>query len=644
MGYLDNLNTQQKQAVVHKNGPLLVIAGAGAGKTRVITARILHLIESGVAPESILAVTFTNKAAKEMRERVEKLVGKRGGHAHGDPLPHVSTFHSLAVDILRENYRELGVSKYFAIFDRSDSLRATRQATRDAGYDPGQFEPRRILGTISKEKGNGVSFREFEARDHSYYESVVSDIWKMYDARLAEEKALDFDDLLLRTVMLLESRDDIRKKYQNRFVYIHIDEFQDTNTIQHRLARALLGKEQNICVVGDLDQCIYTWRGAEIKNMLHFEKEYPNTTTIRLEENYRSTSTIIAASNRIIEKNVNRPEKTLFTKNDAGEKITLYSAYDEADEARFVTKKVRELTEDGVHVNNIAILYRTNFQSRVLEEAFLDAGIPYHVLGTRFFDRKEVKDVLSFVRLAEGGESAADLARVVNAPPRGIGKVTLMRMTLGKESECTPAIRKKIADFRAILTDIKDTLMKKSPSEAIKYVIMRTGIEEHLVSGTEEDHERLMNVHELVTLAKKYDRLPRGQGIETLLTDAALATDQDELLRTKDGVKLMTVHAAKGLEFDVVFITGLEDGLFPYHGDDAEVRDPEEERRLFYVALTRARKKVFVTHASLRTIFGSEQVNIPSEFITDIDDELLHAEEERVHETGKTIYLDLDEL
>ena len=678
MGYLDELNTQQKDAVVHTSGPLLILAGAGAGKTRVITYRILHLIESGIAPEAILAVTFTNKAAREMRERVEKLLRTSGvvnrpaptrlraAHGQIEAPPHVSTFHALGVDILRENFRLLGISKYFTIFDRADSIKAVRGAIKDAGYDTGQFEPRRILGSISRHKGEGVSLSEFEARDHDYYEQIVADVWRGYEKKLRAEKAFDFDDLLLKTVELLRTDAEVRSRYQKRFTHIHIDEYQDTNTVQNEFARLLVGKENNICVVGDVDQTIYTWRGAQIKNMLEFEKTYPGTKIILLEQNYRSTKTIITASNRIIEKNNNRPEKNLFTENNDGEKITVFGAYGEADEAYFVTTKVRELVAAGTPINEIAVLYRTNFQSRMLEEAFLDEDIPYHVLGTRFFDRKEVKDILSFIRLALNPNSVSDLARVVNVPPRGIGKVTLMRMTLGKENECTPKIREKIAAFRKILETIKNTVIKQPPSEVLKTAIRATGIEVALAGGNEEEQERLGNIRELVTLARKYDLLPQGAGlpaaqgltasnaqagtaqagIEKLLADAALATDQDELTRNKDGVKLMTVHAAKGLEFDIVFITGLEEGLFPYGGDPSEKRDEEEERRLFYVALTRARKKVFLTHASLRTIFGAEQVNIPSEFITDIDDELLDVayESSRTEGREKTVYLDLDEL
>jgi DNA helicase-2/ATP-dependent DNA helicase PcrA len=648
MEHLDGLNPSQKEAVLHKNGPLLVLAGAGAGKTRVITHRILNLIKEGVNPSSILAVTFTNKAAKEMRERVESLIqnsAQINRPSRELSLPYVSTFHSLGVDIMRDNFRTLGVTKYFTIFDRSDSLRSTRTAIKEAGYDTGQFEPKKILGSISKQKGEGVSLKEYEANiQNEYYGNIVSECWNKYEKILEQEKAFDFDDLLLKTAGLLRENKNIRERYQKIWEYIHIDEYQDTNKVQNEIAKLLAGERKNICVVGDVDQCIYSWRGARVGNILKFEKEYPNTKTILLEENYRSTKTIISASNRIIEKNNNRQEKNLFTNNPEGEKITSSSLYSEVDEAYYITDKVKELLKNKVSQNEIAVLYRANFQSRILEEAFLDENIPYQVLGTRFFDRKEVKDVLSYIRLALNESGITDLKRIMNVPARGIGKVTLLRVVEGKENECSPAMQQKLADFREMMKKIKQALLNENASDAIKYIIKITGIENSLSTGKDEDTERLENIKELVTLASKYDRLENAEGIEKLVTDAALATDQDELSKKVDGVKLMTVHAAKGLEFDVVFITGLEDGLFPHQGGEGRV-DDEEERRLFYVALTRARKKVFLTHTQVRTIFGSKQLNVPSEFIGDIDDEFI--DDESLHSgevREKTVYLNLDEL
>lgn len=650
MNHLHGLNPSQKEAVTHSSGPLLILAGAGAGKTRVITHRILHLIQQGIEPHKILAVTFTNKAAKEMRERVETLL-RENSQIVGDittiTLPFISTFHSLGVDILRENFRVLGISKYFTIFDRSDSIRTIKQALKDAGYDGGQFEPKKILGSISKQKSEGLNQIQYGAEAmHDYYGNIVSEVWRYYQNTLTKENAFDFDDLLLKTKELLENNKEIREKYQDRWSHIHIDEYQDTNKVQNDIVKLLVGEEKNICVVGDLDQCIYTWRNAKVGNMLNFEKDFSQTKTILLEENYRSTKTIIAASNEIISKNIQRQEKKLFTNNPDGEKISSCSLYGELDEAYYITSKVKELKEKNISYDEIAVLYRANFQSRILEEAFLEEKIPYQVLGTRFFDRKEVKDILSFVRLALNPDSITDLKRIINIPARGIGKITLLRIVEGKENECSPAVQGKITDFRAMMKDITQILNTKKTSDSITHILKITGLEQSLREGKEEYEERLGNIYELVNLAKRYDRLEGIDGIQKLITDAALATDQDELEKKQIGVKLMTVHAAKGLEFDVVFITGLEEGLFPYTRVD-QSSDTEEERRLFYVALTRARKKVYLTNTQVRTIFGSQQLNIPSEFITDIDEELLINESEFITDKNtadKIEYLNLDEL
>lgn len=624
--YLAGLNDAQKKAVLHTKGALLVLAGAGAGKTKVITHRMLHLLHQGIAPEQILAITFTNKAAKEMRERVRELV--RTDKTLNLPLtyaktPHVSTFHSLGVQLLRMYNQEAGLKKRFSIFDRNDSVRVIKQAMKDTGVDPKQFEPRKVLGSISRKKGEGISLSAFrETVGNEYYPRVVLRVWERYDKTLSEERALDFDDLLLRAVQLLSRNADVLESCSKRWRYLHIDEYQDTNHIQYELAKLLAGEHPNICAVGDIDQTIYSWRGADLSNLLAFEKTYLNTTVVVLEENYRSTKTILDTANAIIKKNVNRVPKNLFTQNDAGEKISIAGLYDETEEAHFVAAQASELIQKNVSPKDIAVLYRANFQSRAIEEAFLSAGLPYQVLGVRFFERKEVKDVLSFIRASLNPESLSDVKRVVNVPPRGIGKVTLLKMIEGKEAHMTSVVQQKVAAFRTLLARIRDTALTKKPSETVKFVLRESGLEEALSQGPEDEQERLENIRELATLASRYDELQPEEGIDKLLEDAALATDQDELKDDQDAVRLMTVHASKGLEFEYVFISGLEEGLFPHHGFDEE-RDEEEERRLFYVALTRARKKVFLTFASARTIFGSREVTIPSEFITDIDEDLL---------------------
>ena len=624
-----DLNDAQKEAVEHDSGPLMILAGAGAGKTRVITQRIVELIKKGVAPETILAVTFTNKAAKEMKERVLHLIDTDpdinrpvSARATGFGNPHVATFHSLGVSLLRENARELGLKRHFSIFDRPDSIRAVKQALKRLGLDPKQFEPRTVLSIISRHKADGLTADAYHADISDTWKHSLGRIWQEYEAILQKEGALDFDDLLLRTYIMLRDNEAIRKRYQERWLYVHVDEYQDTNRVQFAITQLLVNKKNNICVVGDIDQNIYSWRGANLANLLTFEEEFPKTKLVLLEENYRSTQNILAAANLIIEKNVKRKEKTLYTKNEAGELLSLYSAYSEDDEARFVVQKAQELIDSGVQPREIATLYRANFQSRALEQAFMFAGVPYQVLGTRFFDRKEVKDVLSYIRAALNPDSQGDIARIVSTPPRGIGKMTLAKMLEKKEHELSPVLQKRVADFKAILKAINTTALTEKPSETIRFTVQKSGLEMKLKGGTEEERERLENIKELATLASKYDELPPEEGIERLLEDAALATDQDSLEKNHNAVKLMTVHASKGLEFDYVFLVGLEEGLFP-HERIGENTDDEEERRLFYVALTRARKKVFLTHAIVRTIFGSQSIQTASQFIDDIGEEYI---------------------
>lgn len=642
--HLEGLNPPQKEAVTTTEGPLLVLAGAGSGKTRVITHRIMHLILKGVRPDTILAVTFTNKAAKEMRERVLALLATvpSAERAHIDATPLVTTFHALGVRILREQHATLGLSRHFTIYDRSDSVRAIKKALEVAGYDGKQFEPRKILSIISRAKGDARAREDFLEHARSYPERVAGEVWQHYEAILRSEHALDFDDLLLRTLNLLKSHPPILEDYRNRFHYIHIDEYQDTNRVQYEIVRLLTGERANICVVGDVDQNIYSWRGADIKNILQFERHFPNAKIIMLEENYRSTQTIIAASNDIIAKNINRPPKTVFTKNHEGEPIALYAAMGETEEAEHVALTAKNLIRDGAAPSAIAVLFRTNFQSRALEEAFINYNVPYQVLGTRFFERKEIKDILSYLRLSLNSESQSDLARIINEPTRGIGKVTLLKILEGKRPELTGATAIKVESFFAMMNDITTYASSNPVHETLKFIMKRTDMEEGMREDGEEGLERLENLRELVSLATRYNEYTPTEAVEHLLEDAALEGDQDEMKSKEehDAVRLMTIHAAKGLEFPYVFITGLEEGLFPHERLSDEKTDEEEERRLFYVALTRAGKKVFLSFAHIRTIFGSQRVNVPSSFLSDIREELLESENPQESGYERTIFLD----
>jgi DNA helicase II / ATP-dependent DNA helicase PcrA len=653
--YLDGLNDKQKEAVLCTEGALLVFAGAGAGKTKTITHRIMHLISNGIEPKNILAITFTNKAAKEMQSRIVNALVERGGLENLNGAiekPFISTFHSLGVHILKENSREIGLPRHFSIFDKNDSQRTVKEIVKDMGLDPKQHEPNKILNIISREKGNLNSVDDFldtiRGENTTTHHELVGKVWTEYEKKLKDEKALDFDDLLLKTYKLLKNKKEVLEKYQNIWPYIHIDEYQDTNKVQYMMVKLLAEKNKNICVVGDIDQNIYSWRGADIKNIMNFEKDYPEAKIVFLEENYRSTQNILAVANLIIKKNQNRVEKNLFTKNSEGDKISVYTGYNENEEAHYIANKCQELIKTGVKAQEIAVLYRANFQSRILEEAFLTKSVPYQVLGTKFFERKEVKDIISFVRASLNTDSMTDIKRIINVPARGLGKVTILKIFAGEKESLPAGTRIKVDQFYNLLNNIGKLALEKKPSEVIKYVITESGIEKELKDGNDEDKERLENMYELATLAIKYDYLPVGEGIEKLLEEASLASDQDSLDQTiqakknEEAVKLMTVHASKGLEFDYVFITGLEEGLFP-HERIEKVKskdDGEEERRLFYVAVTRARKKLFLTSASSRTIFGSTQSNIPSQFITDIDTEFI--ETDQVFEyREKIIYLEL---
>ena len=630
MQYLDGLNDAQREAVITTEGPVSVLAGAGSGKTKVLTTRIYHLIRTGTPAERILAVTFTNKAAREMRERLAHMLDDAR-------LPVVVTFHGLGRILLERFGTRIGVPRYFAIFDRDDSERAIKEALKALDVDPKEVPPRAILARISKAKGEGLGATEFRSKHahESFRSRITAEAWTRYEDTLKREKSLDFDDLIALPAKLLREHSDIRLEAEKLFSHIHVDEYQDTNALQCELASVLARGHKNIFVVGDIDQCIYTWRGATIENLLSFEDTYPGAHAIVLAHNYRSTKTIVDASNRIIEKNRNRKEKVAITNNAEGEPIRIHVANTADGEARWIADEARHQMLAGVPPENIAVLYRTNFQSRALEEAFLRGRIPYKLLGTRFLDRKEVKDVLAWVRLALEPSRETDRMRAVQSPARGIGKVTLGKMTAGLRDTLKAGERSKVEAFEAIVNELHEAAQTLEPSAFVRLVVERSGMEAALTKGGDEDKERLENAKELATLASRYDATPGVEGINSFLADTALAGDQDELDRdqSKTGVTLMTVHASKGLEFDTVFVTGLEEGLFPHQGMDDEKRDEEEERRLFYVAVTRAKQRLILTLARVRRIYGTDFFSEPSSFIHDIDEHLIHLEEGDEHET-----------
>jgi DNA helicase-2/ATP-dependent DNA helicase PcrA len=618
--YLEGLNEAQKRAVLATDGPISVLAGAGSGKTRVLTTRMYHLIREGVPADEILAVTFTNKAAREMRSRIKTMLEDNG------PLPFVATFHGLGRELLERYGKAIGISRFFGIYDRADSEKAIAVALKALDVEAKELSPRVIMSRISRAKGEGMTAEEFYEKNarSGFGNRITAEAWRSYEKTLTTEKALDFDDLVALPVRMLEEHAAIRELAQNRWRYIHVDEYQDTNGLQERLAGILAEKHKNLFVVGDGDQAIYGWRGAKMENILDFDKRYPDAQTIILEQNYRSTKNLVNAANAVIEKNKNRKEKYSITENAAGEPIAIHLAINAEDEARWIAAKIRALAQGGVALEDIAILFRTNFQSRALEEGLLHAGIPYKLLGTRFFARKEIKDVLAWVRLALDPSREVDKVRAAASPPRGIGKVTLGKLAAGQRSQLRAGELEKVEAFEKIITELANAAESMIPSEFVKTVIEKSGMRAALADGTEEDRERFENIEELASVAVRYDYLSGKESVALFLAEAALASDQDELDQNeKKGVTLMTVHAAKGLEFDTVFVSGMEEGLFPHDGMGEKGRDEEEERRLFYVAMTRAKKRLYLTLARVRKIYGNDFLTGPSSFLADIDSSLM---------------------
>lgn len=625
------LNDRQLEAVKHINGPLLILAGAGAGKTKTITERVVEIVKSGVSPHNILCVTFTNKAAAEMRERILHRLGEDGLYDEYSKPPIIKTFHSLGLWILKNESHNVGLSRNFTILDSDDSRSIVKKILEARGYDTKVYDPSKIRNAISREKGDFVTVAEYQNRISSYTMEVVAEVWRGYEAELREQEAVDFDDLILKTVELLRDDEQTRTKYQKLFKYIHIDEYQDTNNTQYELSKLLVDSQfNNICVVGDTDQNIYSWRGANLKNMMSFEKDFSKNNlapkVVLLEENYRSTGNILELANCAIKKNTIRKDKNLFTCEGAGEEIEIMPTFDEESEAEWVAIKSKEIISSGISPNQIAVLYRTNFQSRVLEEKMLQENVPYTVLGTKFFERKEIKDILSYLKAALNNKSQADLKRVFETPKRGIGKVTITKLFSGEEVTGAAAIKlKTVFEF---LEKIKEQTENSKLSEVLTYILVESGIEKELKDDGEDGMMRLANISELITLASRYDSDNFEKSLDEFMEIASLASDQDSLLSREEkkdveGVRLMTVHSAKGLEFEYVFIVGLEEDLFPsknFSGRKMSKEEEEEERRLFYVAVTRARKKLFLSFAEMRTIFGQRNIAAPSQFIADVPD------------------------
>lgn len=638
------LNTAQQEAALHTEGPLLIIAGAGAGKTKTLTERIVTIIKKGADPRNILAVTFTNKAAKEMRERIagrleeEHIIEKENPYHH---TPVIKTFHSLGLMMLSEQSDRLGLLRHPTILDSSDSLSIIKRAVEQLSLDPKINDPSKIRSIISREKGDFVSQVQYKQKVATSQMEIVASVWKLYEESLKHQKAVDFDDLIVRAVHMLEDHADLRAYYQNRFKYVHIDEYQDTNAAQYAFIKLLVNSEHNnICVVGDTDQNIYSWRGANIRNILNFEKDFAGAFTVLLEENYRSTGNILLVANNAIKKNTVRTEKNLFTSQGGGDKIEIQPCWDEEAEAQQLARKCKILIAEGQNPASIAVLYRANFQSRILEEGFLKENVSYNLLGTKFFERKEIKDVMSYLRAALNRSSQQDLRRVFDTPKRGVGKVTIAKIFANEEIPAKAA--QKINEVYNFLDKIMLVLLSEPLSHVISMIIVDSGMEKEMLEGSSEDKERLENARELVSLTVRYDTVAGVDALTQFLEETSLQSDQDNDTKEKNGVRLMTVHASKGLEFDHVFIVGLEQDLFPHKNIGNRKRskeEEEEERRLFYVAVTRARRHLYLSYAELRTIFGQKQINAPSEFLDDVGDEVSLLHDLYYKEGGAVVYI-----
>ena len=639
---LSGLNPVQQEAVKTTDGPLLLMAGAGSGKTRVLTHRIAYLMaEKHVAPWNILAITFTNKAAREMKERVESILGP------GADEIWISTFHSMCVRILRRDIDRIGINRNFSILDTADQLSVIKGILKERNIDPKKFDPRSILGSISSAKNELIEPEEFAKTAGGYYDQVTSDVYADYQKKLLKNQSLDFDDLIMTTIKLFERVPEVLEFYQRKFQYIHVDEYQDTNRAQYLLVKQLAARLENICVVGDSDQSIYRWRGADIANILSFEKDYPSANVILLEQNYRSTKRILQAANEVIKNNSNRKPKNLWTGNDEGVKLSYYSGDNEFGEGQFVAGKIYELNSSGRRkLSDIAILYRTNAQSRVIEETLLKAGLNYNIVGgTKFYDRKEIKDILAYLRLVSNPDDDISFTRIVNVPKRGVGATSLEKIAsyaamngmslfqaikqvdfIGVSAKAANALD----GFGAMIENLTNMQDYLSITELMEEILDKTEYREMLKAEKSiEAQSRLENIDEFLSVTKNFEQKSEDKSLVAFLTDLALIADIDQLDQKeeesggKDAVTLMTLHAAKGLEFPVVFLMGMEEGVFPHSRSLMEEAEMEEERRLAYVGITRAEEELYLTNAKMRTLFGRTNMNPESRFIREIPGDLL---------------------
>jgi DNA helicase-2/ATP-dependent DNA helicase PcrA len=633
---LSKLNPAQKRAVLHTEGPLLILAGAGSGKTRVLTNRVAYLIEKGVEPFRILAITFTNKAANEMKERLSLLVGEKLARGLW-----VSTFHAACVRILRREIKALDYQSNFIIYDSADQQTVVKNCLKELNIDEKKYTPRSVLAEISRAKNRFVLPAQYSQEASNYYENIISDIYQLYQDKLKSANALDFDDLLILTVKLFKENPSVLQYYQNKFQHILVDEYQDTNHVQYILIKLLAEAHRNICVVGDPDQSIYGWRGADIQNILDFEEDYPDAVVIKLEQNYRSTKTILKAANQVINNNFDRKEKALWTENEEGEPIICFMGQDERHEAEYIADEIyRGHNKEDRPYKDFAVLYRTHAQSRPIEETFIRFGIPYEIYGgLKFYERKEIKDILAYLRVIANPNDTVSLTRIINVPKRGIGEATLAKVEsfaashncslydalnrAGEINELTPRFVNILMKFCSLLEDFrakKDTIPL---TELVEIILNATGYLTELENEkTTEAQTRIENLREFMSVTSDFDRHAEEKNLDAFLEQIALVTDLDGYNEEQDAVVLMTLHTAKGLEFPVVFLAGLEETVFPHARSQLDETELEEERRLCYVGMTRAEQKLYMTRAWQRTIYGKTVYNQPSRFLDEIPEEL----------------------
>lgn len=628
---LTGLNETQKEVVLNTEGPILVLAGAGSGKTKALTHRIAYLIlEKKVNPGKILAITFTNKAAKEMTERVRKLTA--------ESAPTMGTFHSICARLLRKEASKLGYSPSFVIYDDGDTTALVKSCLKKLEIDSAKISPQTIKSRISGAKNEMITVEKYAEMAHGYNDDIIVEVFKLYQKELKKNDAMDFDDLLLNTVKVFEEFPEVLQKYQTIWEYLLIDEYQDTNRVQYLFAKYLAQKNQNICVVGDDWQSIYSWRGANYRNILNFKQDWPNAKVVRLEQNYRSTKAILTAAQNVIERNQDRSEKVLWTENEAGSAINVFEASTESEEASFVAREVLRLSGTK-KLSDIAVFYRTNAQSRVLEEQLLRYRVPYKIIGgVRFYERKEIKDVLAWLRMASGANDWIGFERSLSSPPSGVGKTSFKKLNEFATSQSLSIEQVLKADLATFLpakaanalglygeklAEIREAA-SHSVERAIETAIKISGIKEYLSDGNLQNEERLENLKEMLSVAQEYEKLKGKIDLCDFLEEVALIADVDNYQEEAEGITLMTLHTSKGLEFDNVFILGLEENIFPHSRSLFEPQALEEERRLFYVGLTRARKLVYLTYARSRLYFGNIQTNSPSRFVTEIPDNLIN--------------------